>query len=482
MRSVSPVQRLARLTSLGKRLSLLQTSILASAFLVVALFSWSFSGPVNSGFDSAYHLGNIWCAHGDRSEICEIVTTENGQRSGKVPAELSTGIKSTDKSNTILAGPTTKSPYYSIMGFLVGKNVALSVLLMRVLSSILVGLIFFALIFLSTNRIRLAVVSAWTFTISPILIGTFWQSTPRSWGYLSVMSGWAFLYMALNEQRGTRRNYAQWILFFIACLLAFTSRKDASMFLIFTCGIVLLIHFFRNMKVPVKRLALLFGFFVSAFIVIRYFFSSIRSYTRLDISSIFENSRTVFVLVHLPENIADAFGLGLRYHDIGPNTIGIIGLFLFAYSLSSWLKNGNRISYFAVAFTTFFLFLVMFQISFNWPETTPATGVYTAALLPVILGFSAIYAESTEGITRTRSSLFLIISLLSFSHALTLYSKFEWSVRSSEVNDTYTRLSLDGSWWWNTAISPNHVYLIGVLAFPIWLFFSWSAVNAHPSE
>jgi hypothetical protein len=236
------------------------------------------------------------------------------------------------------------------------------------------------------------------------------------------------------------------------------------------------------MKFPVKRLALLFGFFVSAFIVIRYFFSSIRSYTRLDISSIFENSRTVFVLVHLPENIADAFGLGLRYHDIGPNTIGIIGLSLFAYSLSSWLKNGNRISYFAVAFTTFFLFLVMFQISFNWPETTPATGVYTAALLPVILGFSAIYAESTEGITRTRSSLFLIISLLSFSHALTLYSKFEWSVRSSEVNDTYTRLSLDGSWWWNTAISPNHVYLIGVLAFPIWLFFSWSAVNAHPSE
>jgi len=482
MRSVSPIQRLARLANLSKRLSLLQTSILSSSFLVIALFSWSFSGPVNSGFDSAYHLGNIWCAHGDRSEICEMVTTENGQRSGKVPAELSTGINSTEKLNTILAGPSTKSPYYSIMGFLVGKNVVLSVLLMRMLSSIMVGLLFFALIYLSSYRVRIALVSAWTFTISPILIGTLWQSNPRSWGYLSVMSGWAFLYMALNEQRGTRRNYAQWFLFFIACLLSFTSRKDASMFLIFTCGIVLLIHLYRNMKVPLKQLALLFSLFVSAFIALRYFFSSIRSYTRLDISSIFENSRTVFVLVHLPENIADAFGLGLRYHDIGPNTIGIIGLSLFIYSFSSWLKNGNKVSYFAVAVTTFFLFLVMFQISFNWPETTPATGVYTAALLPVILGFSAIYAKNTEGSTRSRTSLFLIISLLSFSHALTLYSKFEWSVRNSEVNDTYTRLSLNGSWWWDSAISPNHVYIIGVLAFPAWLFLSWSAVNAHPSE
>jgi hypothetical protein len=124
----------------------------------------------------------------------------------------------------------------------------------------------------------------------------------------------------------------------------------------------------------------------------------------------------------------------------------------------------------------------MFQISFNWPEITPATGVYTAALLPVILGFSAIYAENTEGITRTRTSLFLIISLLSFSHALTLYSKFEWSVRNSEVNDTYTRLSLDGSWWWNSPIGPNIVFWIGAIAFPAWLLMSWSTVTKSPTE
>jgi hypothetical protein len=117
----------------------------------------------------------------------------------------------------------------------------------------------------------------------------------------------------------------------------------------------------------------------------------------------------------------------------------------------------------------------MFQISFNWPENTPATGVYTAALLPAILGFAVLYAQNFDGVVQSKTSLSLIIALLSIAHALTLFSKFEWSVRNSEVNDTYTKLSLDGGWWWNIPVSPNSVYLLGAVSFPIWLFFSWLA-------
>ena len=460
---------------LSSRFSLLQSSIFASVFLVVVLFSWSFSGPANSGFDSTYHLGNIWCSHGERSGICEYIRNENGQLLGEIPSELATGTSSTETVTTFLASSVTKSPYYSIMGYLVSSNVTQSVLLMRMVSSTLVGLVFFSLIHFSSKRIRTAIITSWTFSISPILIGTLWQTNPRSWGYLSVLSGWAFLYMAINGQQGTRRNYAQWALFSMSCLLAFTSRRDASIFLAFTCVVVLLVHLYGNQKKSIKQLVVFFGIFVSVFAGIRYFSTIFRLYTQVDVSAIFENRRTIFVLVHLPENIADAFGLGLRYHDIGPNTIGIIGLSLFTYSLSSWLKNGNKISYFAVVSTTFFLILVMFQISFNWPENTPATGVYTAALLPAILGFAVLYAQNFDGVVQSKTSLSLIIALLSIAHALTLFSKFEWSVRNSEVNDTYTKLSLDGGWWWNIPVSPNSVYLLGAVSFPIWLFFSWLA-------
>lgn len=467
---------------LSARFSFLQSSVLASVFLVFVLLSWSLSGPANSGFDSTYHLGNIWCSHGERLGICDDIRVENGQLLGTIPSELATGTNSTEQVTSLLAGSTTKSPYYSIMGYFVSKNVAQSVLLMRLFSSTLTGLLFFSIVYFSSRRIRVAIVTSWTFTISPILIGTLWQTNPRSWGYLSVMSGWAFLYMALNGQCGKRRNYAHWTLFSISCLLAFTSRRDASMFLVFTCAIILLIHLVKNQKISIKQLGLFFGVFAFIFAVMRNFSASISSYTRLDINSIFENTRTVFVLVHLPENIADAFGLGLRYHDLGPNTIGIIGLTLFTFSLSSWLKNRTQTSIFAVAITTFFLFLVMFQISFNWPETTPATGVYTAALLTVILGFAVLYAQNIDEVPQTKTSLAVVIALLGLAHALTLYSKFEWSVRNSEINDTYTKLSLNGGWWWNVPIGPNYVYILGAFAFPIWIYFSWIAVDARSSD
>jgi hypothetical protein len=124
----------------------------------------------------------------------------------------------------------------------------------------------------------------------------------------------------------------------------------------------------------------------------------------------------------------------------------------------------------------------MFQISFNWPETTPASGVYTAALLPVILGFAVLYGQNIDGVVQTKTSLSLVIALLSLAHALTLFSKFEWSIRDSAVNDTYTKLSLNGGWWWNVPIGPNYAYILGILAFPTWLFFSWIVVDAQNSD
>jgi hypothetical protein len=59
----------------------------------------------------------------------------------------------------------------------------------------------------------------------------------------------------------------------------------------------------------------------------------------------------------------------------------------------------------------------------------------------------------------------------------------EWAVRpSSELNDTYFNLSLNGGWWWNSPIGPNVVFLIGVIAFPAWLIVSWDSVSKELAE
>jgi hypothetical protein len=131
----------------------------------------------------------------------------------------------------------------------------------------------------------------------------------------------------------------------------------------------------------------------------------------------------------------------------------------------------------------FFLILVMFQISFNWPEANEPSGAYVAALLTALLGITAILSDTNSFFPQRLSSKIFIVLLISISHALSLYSKFEWGIRNDTQNSTYTNLSLNGGWWWNSPIGPNFVYMIGALAFPIWLLVSWSMItdpDNHP--
>ena len=74
------------------------------------------------------------------------------------------------------------------------------------------------------------------------------------------------------------------------------------------------------------------------------------------------------------------------------------------------------------------------------------------------------------------------IVLVSTCHALTLYSKFEWSIRSGPTNDSYSNLSLNGGWWWSSPIGPNIVYLLGAFAFPVWLIVSWATIDQSTDE
>jgi len=129
-----------------------------------------------------------------------------------------------------------------------------------------------------------------------------------------------------------------------------------------------------------------------------------------------------------------------------------------------------------------FMLLAMFQIAFNWTEANEASGVYIVALLTVCLGFAATYSEKSNYFPSTVVQRSVVILLVSVSHALTLYSKFEWSVRATPSNDSYTKLSLNEGWWWNSPFGPNTVYLLGAIAFPAWLFASWAVVKRDPVE
>lgn len=461
----------------------LKFPLISSLFLFLSLISWSFSGPLTSGYDSTYHLANIWCAAGEQPGICENVTEVNGVTEADIPAELTSQVQSGDYERVILATSGTKSPFYSILNTFVSKNTTQSVLLLRVLNSFIAVLVFFSLLYFGTAKSRTASLSAWTFTIIPIIMATLWQTNPRSWGYLSVMSSSILLHLALNEKDfGKYKQFCLWITFVFSVLLAFTSRIDASLFCLFTCGVVFVVHLFRTGFLKPKVFVVASSVFLAIFLIMRLLSTRIQWYTQFSFNEVFSDNQTLFAIIHLPENIADGLGLGLRYHDLGPNSIGIIGVALYAVAIASWLHAANKVQAFATAAVFGLMLLSMFQIAFNWPEANEASGVYVVALLTVSLGLAVLFSSRTSGFPSTITQKATTIVLVSTCHALTLYSKFEWSVRSSPSNNSYSNLSLNGGWWWNSPIGPNVVYLLGAFAFPIWLIISWATVDRSTAK
>ncbi len=84
-----------------------------------------------------------------------------------------------------------------------------------------------------------------------------------------------------------------------------------------------------------------------------------------------------------------------------------------------------------------------------------------------------------------------MISLLAFTHALTLFSWMELythgqssiSFFSKQILGSYDRLSLNGGWWWDTPIGPNVVFLLGIASFPLFLVYAWKIVGLdHQSK
>ncbi len=456
--------------------------LLAAVLLFTTLSSWSFSAPLNNGFDPTFHLASIWCGWGESTGKCEDYGIRDYGYGGKIPDELR-GLSTSELRDAAIASPSTRSLFYPIMRVFAGDNITQSVLIMRLIQSFIASMIFGSLIHFSSRKMKTAVLSGWTFTMIPIIISTLPQTTPRSWAYLSGMSSWAYLMLALDRHKQKQNSKILWILCGFSLFLAIASRWDATLFVAFTTAVVLSVHFIKNNLLQIRAVA---WFLVAGMLsmgLLRLLFPRLASYTSLNFGSTFTSGKTIFQLIHIPENIADGLGLGVRLVDLGPNLIGIIGLILFTFVLTRSLAYPNKFQIFSVISISAFMFAAMFQITLSWTEQIGPSGVYVVQLLTVMLGLSIALADNEQLFLQRKLNQVIFVSLLGFSHALALFSRMEWAIRpSSELNDTYFNLSLNGGWWWNSPIGPNVVFLIGVIAFPAWLIVSWNLVSKEAVE
>ena len=451
--------------------------IIATCALTATFASWGVSSPISSDIDVGFHFSSIWCAWGTHAGICETpdaaVTAAFTDLHVLVPAYVqpSDGSRQMQLLNT--APQSQKSAYYGIMRLFVTSNTTMSVLVIRLLNSLIAGMFFFFAMYLSRGRTRLAALTAWTFTLLPVLISTIPQINPRSWAYTGVMNAWLFLYVALTTNKDERlRKVGAFVMYGLSCLLAIFSRWDATLFVLFSSAIIGL-GVMCQRKLLTKRLVALMASISFVLIMVSRLVPRLRSFSSFSFPPLYSKQQFIaFQLVHIPENVANALGLGFRQDDLGPGIVGIIGVALFTVCLVQALKNANKLQLFSLFTTLLFIGLSMFRVMDFGIQPPP--GVYVAALLTVLLGATVLFATQNTTFMSTRNERTAVFVLLGLVHTLSLYAKLENSVRGGEYTGTYERLSLSGGWWWNSPVEPNLILLFGSITLCIWMISAWS--------
>lgn len=470
----------------------LKNLVLASIFLLLTLTAWSVSSPIGSGVDADFHLGSIWCARGESKGLCESINmAAQPEPTAVVPfmfqmcdgrniyfwpkCEISTENPTTQ--SVRIAPDSKQSIYYWVAHTFASTNVNQSVVIIRLFNSIIASLLFFALMALSSDRLRKAIVISWTLTLIPNGMQLLSGINPRSWAVLGIMSSWAFLYAFVSEDPLNRQKRKLQIgCYFASICLTASSRFDALLFVIFVSSVVLVAHTFRFEKISnfkVSRLVSIIGLFIISI----QFIPKLRSALSVDIPKIYSAPQyIVFQIVHLPEFVTDWWDINLGPQGHGPGIIRIVGVSLFAIFMFSSLQKADRRQIFTVGVLSLFILLAIFRATTAVLEIVPLSGVYTFGLVAPIIGIATVFSQSDINRLTSNSLVITVVALVATMHALSFYHWMEFFTRRGVNTEFYIQFSLASTWWWDSAISPNIIFGIGAISFATFLGLAWKSI------
>lgn len=436
-----------------------------------------------------FHTTNIWCAWGERSGLCENRSlSDDGQYYADVPFmfQMCDGrpvdffprcqkIESTESMQRLRTARSDQmNIYYKVMHLFSSENPTRSVIWMRLFNSAITSLVFLGILTLTTKKTRLAGIAAWTFTVVPTAFLKFPTINPRGWSLLGAMTSWIFFHELLKLPKGSSRNQILlWIAYLGTVFLAFATRIDSSIFVIFTTCLILLQHFTQKITITTRCFIFLFLSTLSIGLLLR-------TINRLDDYLNFQTPQKspiggflYFASMRIPEAIAEIWGYEVGQSGNGPSITGIIGLSLFILALYTALRFSTPRQLIFVGLTLMFLITVNY-----WGLLSiglQAQGHYSASLVAFLLGVAILNSSNNEFFMKSKTTRNLAIGLLGYSHAAALYSYMDLYVTGRENDGAIKSLPLRG-WWWNSWSDPNWVLFIGIVAFPISVYSAWNCV------
>ncbi|MGK2348318.1 DUF2142 domain-containing protein [Actinomyces sp. W5033] len=228
--------------------------VLVIVLTLLVGIGWSLSSPLSSSPDDDYHLGSIWCPRPAQSS-CE-TSQLNGVPVIRVPRAVSDTsmhcfvfsaqsagcVVGYDDDDTVWSTRFDDGDYpvgyYRLHHFLVGHDVELSAVLMRVLNVLLCVALVAVLVLLAPRKevpaVWLVPLLSWT----PMGLYFIASNNPTSWAVSGLFAYCAGLYLA-TRAKGYRR-VGLLAAGLVGALMCLGSRYDAAFYL-FIVGVALLV-------------------------------------------------------------------------------------------------------------------------------------------------------------------------------------------------------------------------------------------------
>lgn len=471
-----------------------RTVLLACLSFFLLLCTWM-SIPYGATGDMDYHMASIWCAHGEKDDLC--VNIDRASNTAEVPfmfqmcdsrnieywpyCEFQSVNPETQRLH--FAAPDKLSLYYRIVHVLVDENIQPSVLRIRLFNSLISSIVLFSLLSITTKRIKFAVITGLSFSIIPFGLQHFSGVTTRGWAVLGVMTSWAFLASYLQTPKTNRRlRMLQIAAYTFTFSLALFSRIDALVMVLITSLFIIISHLVANTEISKKQIFI--GFSLgSLFVGISQYLPRIKDQANFVIPNDFGTVQyIVFQLVHIPEYMAEWWNYSIGENGSGPGVVGLIGVTLFAINIAFALQKSNLRQRVLFLLFTVIAFALFAKSSSVVAVIIPLSAFYTLGIAVPWLGTTIANSENNRQFMSTRGNRRSATLLLSFSHAVFFYNLLEFYTRRGVGLGYFQKISLNDVWWWNIWIGPNVVFIAGAILFPVFLASMWRSIPPELTE
>lgn len=454
---------------------------------LLAFMSWGLSSPVGSSPDDDFHLASIWCGHGE-TQTCESTGVDgerivyrdlvadsvcfafnadasaacHGADFGKNPGDLAA---STRNNASGLYPPL----YYFVMSLFTSPDIEASVLVMKLVNSVLfvatVGLLFWLLP--AHRRPTLL----WTFVVSLVPLGMFVvpSTNPSGWAVLSAGTLWISL---LGFMEGT--GWKKWALggvAVLATLIGAGARADAALYAMLAVALVLMLTFtntrafWRNAALAAIPVVIAAAFYLSS-----HQGSAISTGLVADPGTDVPRVDPVILamanVINVPGLWTGALGFGpLGWLDTAPPAsvgVAVVASFCGAVFLGMRVRvprKGIALLLILLALWVVPTVLLVQSQSMVGANFQPR---YILPLLVMLAGFLLLQGRVTR-IDASSAQRLIVVIAISLANSVALFTNIRRYVTGLDVSS----LNLDqgAEWWWQIPVGPTFTWVVGSLAF-----------------